>query len=182
MSVRRYTWVISLFCALAFPCVSARTAHGNEQIRPLAISGDWIALSHSDSMLAPPDMCLAVQRGESLSFVIRADEDDIEIRLLDTHWSLPSGVSGDIQVNIDNDTYDLTITDNTSNMVIFTISKKTLQSMIAAMNKAASMAVKPGDAAPHVVSLNGSNKVTTAFLTCAGIHAKGEGAGSDPFK
>ena len=67
-------------------------------------------------------------------------------------------------------------------MVAAIISKKTLQSMIAVMDKAASMTVTPGKGAPVVISLNGSNKVTTAFLTCAGIRAKGEGAGADPFK
>lgn len=182
MAIRNFAFAIIASSVFIAPCVFANRALADEQVRPLAISGDWVALSHSESMLAAPDMCLAVQRGENISFVIRADENDVEIRLLDTHWSLPAGVTGKIHISVDKKSYDLDIGDNTSNMVMATISKETLQSLIGAMNNSGSMTVTPGDSAPQIVSLNGSNKVTTAFLTCAGIRAKGEGAGSDPFK
>jgi len=166
--------------ALSLSLMLGSRAFAGEQTTPLAASGDWIAFAHSTSLTDPPDLCLAIEPAQG--FAIRADDTDIEIRLVNDKWSLPANIAGTLVADIDGHDYPLDISSNSSNMVAAIISKKTLQSMIAVMDKAASMTVTPGKGAPVVISLNGSNKVTTAFLTCAGIRAKGEGAGADPFK
>jgi fructose-specific component phosphotransferase system IIB-like protein len=66
-------------------------------------------------------------------------------------------------------------------MVAATVSDAQLLSVVADMNKAGSMSVIAGSAAPIDVSLNGSNTVLTAFLTCANIQAPNLGGGTNPF-
>jgi len=61
----------------------------------------------------------------------------------------------------------LDISANTNNMVAAVITPEQLQSMLAAMDKATSMTGTTGKAASTRVPLNGSNRVITAFLTCA---------------
>jgi hypothetical protein len=149
---------------------------------PLAESGDWIAMEHATSITAAPDLCLAMTTDGARAFAFRAGMQDIEIRYSDDSWSLPAGVAGTLAIAVGSYRAALDISDNTSSMVTAVITQDQLQSMISAMDKASSMSVTAGNAAPVTVSLNGSNTATTALLTCAGITAPGEGGGANPFQ
>jgi hypothetical protein len=168
-------------CALAaLPCPRARA---DEQMLPLAASGDWVAVEHSDSETSAPDVCLAMTvpgSGKGLAF--RAATSDIEVRLNDESWSLPAQVTGSLVFDVGTYHAVIDITDNTNTMVAAVITSDQLLALIAAMNKAESMTVSAGKAEPTLVSLSGSKTVTTAFLTCAGIRAPGEGGGTNPFQ
>lgn len=159
-----------------------RPAVADEQLLPLAASGDWIAAAHADSATDPPDVCVAATTDASPVFILRASTDDIEVRFADDSWSLPAAVKGALAVDVGTYHAALDISYNTSSMVMAVITPEQLQAMVAAMDKAGSMTVTAGKAAPITISLNGSNKATTAFLTCAGIRAPGEGGGANPFQ
>ncbi|OYY04915.1 MAG: hypothetical protein B7Y73_02965, partial [Acidocella sp. 35-58-6] len=52
-------------------------AIADEQMTPLAEQGNWIAMSHSNSITDPPDMCFAASVD---GFVLRTDNTDNEVR------------------------------------------------------------------------------------------------------
>ncbi|HEY1856404.1 hypothetical protein [Acidocella sp.] len=163
-----------LFFAWALP------ATADEQVTPLAVSGDWMAAAHSDSITDPPDVCMAME--PSAKFFIRVDNTDIEFRLANDSWSLPAGVTGTLEVDVNGKKYPLDITSNTSTMVSATVGQDVFLKIVGDMNKASSMSVIAGSAAPVQVPLDGSNTVMNAFLTCANIHAPSQGGGTNPFQ
>ncbi len=166
----RYAIILALIATPAF---------ADEQMTPLAVSGDWIAMAHSDSMTDPPDVCLAFN--SDAGFAIRADDNDVEIRYQNASWSLPDNVTGVIDLKIQTDDFPLQISDNTNNQVTAVITDDQLSKIVADMNKAASMTVAAGSGPPTAVSLDGSNVAITAFLTCAGKDQPGSTGGSNPF-
>ncbi|MGB8277355.1 MAG: hypothetical protein WCF20_05405 [Methylovirgula sp.] len=149
---------------------------------PLAASGNWFAMAHSASVTSPPDTCLAATAASGRMLAFRASTSDIEVRFSDNSWSLPADVAGTLVVDVGAYHVALDISANTNNVVAAVVTPEQLQSMIAAMGKAKSMTVTAGKAAPATMSLSASKTVTTAFLTCAGISAPGEGGGANPFK
>jgi hypothetical protein len=168
--------VAAVIATLLFPLA----ASADEQLVPLVANGDWGAFSHSESMSTAPDFCVAMNVVNK--FILRADEDGIEVRYVDDSWSLPASVSGNLVLKVNGDTYTLPITDNTNDMVMATISQDDLEKIVADMNKAGSMSLIPGTGAPVPISLNGSNQAVTAFLTCANIDQPGSTGGSNPFQ
>jgi hypothetical protein len=154
-------------------------ARADDQITPLAQNGDWIALQHAPSVTDPPDVCLAVN--PNANFAIRADDTDVEFRLTNTTWALPTDVTGTLELDVNGNKYALHITSNTNTSIAAEVENDQLLKIITDMNKAASMTVVAGTAAPVQVSLSGSNTVITAFLTCANIQAPSQGGGANPF-
>ena len=169
---------------LAACAIAALTlpAAADEETRLLATSGRWIAASHSASMTAAPDLCLV---GSSLptgeQFGIRADVNSAEVRLIDEDWSLPTGVTGSLKIDVGAYHHEFDISGNTSAVVSAVADQDELLLLFAAMDNAGSMSVTAGSAKPLVVSLAGSTKATNAFRTCAGIRSSGSGGGSNPF-
>lgn len=155
-------------------------ARADEQFTPLAVSGNWAAFVHRESMEDPPDFCGAGDTSDGLLF--RADNNDIEIRYINNAWSLPADVTGNLKLAVDQNSYVLPITDNTNTMVIATITQDQLEKIVADMNKASSMQLTPGSGQPVTISLAGSNTAITAFLTCAGIAQPGNTGGANPFQ
>ncbi len=91
--MRREIW------AAAFVGLFSVSAAADEQITPLAISGDWMAAAHRESITAAPDVCVAANMQSGFTF--RASErDGIEIRVTDKSWSLPANVQGGITVTV----------------------------------------------------------------------------------
>lgn len=158
----------------------ALPAMAQDQMTPLAAQGDWMAMSHSDSFTDPPDVCIAISLD---GFGLRTDDTDNEVRYSDKSWSLPAGVTGTLAIKVNGKTYNLDITSNTDSMVAAEILTDQLQALVGEMNKASSMSVIAGTAAPATISLDGSNTVVAAYLTCANISPpSGETpAGANPF-
>jgi hypothetical protein len=154
-------------------------AAADEQMTPLAVSGAWMAVAHSDTITDPPDVCLAIE--PSAKFAIRADDTDVEFRLGNDSWSLPAGVTGTLELDVNGHKYAIDISGNTSTMVDAPVADGQLLKIVTDMNTANSMTVIAGTASPVQVSLNGSTTVLTAFLTCAGIQAPNK-SGANPFQ
>jgi hypothetical protein len=180
--MKRFALVALATCGLGFAALINAAARADERMIPLALSGDWSAVEHHNSMSEPPDFCFAFTSASGQMFGVRASMNDIEVRFSDDSWSLPPDISGTLVVDVGAYNAALDITGNTNDMVIAVVAKDQLQSLIAAMDKADSMTVSAGKAPPTTISLNGSNTATTAFLTCAGITAPGEGGGGNPFQ
>ncbi len=180
--MRYSTRVLVVAAAIGFLCLTFDRAVADEQLLPLAESGDWIAMEHTDSITSAPDVCFAATSASGRVFAVRAAESDLEVRFSDDSWSLPAGVTGTLAIAVGSYHAAFDISDNTNKMVTAEITLPQLQSLIAAMDKASSMTVTPGKSSPVAVSLNGSNTATTAFLTCAGLTAPGEGGGANPFQ
>ncbi len=180
--MRHFTKGLTVASGVTLIFLTFRPANADEHMIPLAASGDWVALEHSDSITDPPDLCIAFTGVSGQSFGLRASTDDIEVRFSNDSWSLPSGVNGSLVLNVGSYSATLAISDNTNDMVMATITQDQLQSLVSAMDKADSMTVTAGKGPATAVSLNGSNTATTAFLTCAGINAPGEGGGGNPFQ
>jgi hypothetical protein len=113
----------------------------------------------------------------------RSDGSDIEVRYENPDWSLPAGVDGNLTIAVNGHNYPLAITDNTNTQVTAVITNDQLNAIVIDMNAASAMTVTAGSAQPISVSLNGSNVVMTAFLTCAGLPSPtGATGGANPFK
>ena len=155
-------------------------AWADEGLQVIAASGNWFAVVHKESSISPPDVCGAGSGTSGL--VLRIDSDTAEIRMQNEKWSLPANVVGQMTIAVGDwkKTYD--IVENTANMVTSLVDKSDMESMITAMDKAASMSVTVGNAAPIPVSLSGSTVVTNAFRTCAGLHGNAATPGSNPFQ
>lgn len=166
--------VVGFLLGAIFPVVA------DEQMTPLAVSGDWVAVAHSDTITDPPDVCLAIEPGTN--FAIRADNTDIEFRLANNSWSLPADVTGTLELEVNGNKYPLGITSNTNTMVSATVKQAEFLQIVGDMNNASSMSIIAGDAAPAKIPLDGSNTVMNAFLTCANIQAPSQGGGTNPFQ
>jgi len=102
----------------------------------------------------------------------RADENTVQLRVMDSRWSLPSNVEGSVSITIGVWSQFFEIDDNTSDSVNAEVAADVLTDLFAQMDKATSMSVTVGKAKPFQVSLAGSTKATNAFLTCAGIKTR----------
>jgi hypothetical protein len=155
-------------------------SHADEQMRTLAMGGGWVAMSHSVSMIAPPDVCAVMNMVSGVG--IRADRDGIELRASNSSWSLPPDVKGIVRVSIGSWSGNLDIHGNTEDSISAAIDNDIALTMFAAMDKAANMSVTIGKAKPFQVSLKGSARATSAFRTCAGINSNAKEPGSNPFE
>lgn len=173
----RSTFLIAVFAAVSV----AGHACASGQITPITLDGDWAAFEHSPSMTDSPDLCIAMNA--NAGFFIRIDDSgDIEFRLTNDSWSLPTGVTGELKFAVNSHNYSFDITDNTSNMVSADISQAQLMPVVTDMEEADSMQIIAGSSAPVSVSLDGSNQVLTALLTCSGISAPSSNTGGEnPF-
>src|ERR1700733_13328081 len=126
---------ISAFCILVMALAISPAAHAQEQTTPIAIDGDWAAMSHSVSITAPPDVCVAA--APSAHFGIRIDDSgDIEFRLTNDSWSLPANVTGSLVFAVNGSKYSFDITGNTSEMVAASVTQNQLLPILADMEKA----------------------------------------------
>jgi len=166
--------------AVSLGCSAVVAAWADEQLRPLAASGAWVAMAHQSSMTAAPDVCMAVNTNANVG--LRADSDGVEFRIADNKWSLPAHVSGSIAITIGTWNTNVEIDANTDQSVEAIMPEDVLLAMFVAMDKATTMSVVVGKSKSRIVSLVGSSKATNAFRTCAGIHSSNEAAGENPFK
>lgn len=158
-------------------------ANADEMMQPLAQQGAWFAMAHHPSMVAPPDICLASTVAGHGLFAFWTDGLTLEARMVNSSWSLPSDVQGNIEINVQGDDVSLPVSENNSTMVGAEIDLDAFHKLVAAMDKAGSMIVTVGKAAPVTVSLNGSTAVVRAFETCADIPADTSAPkGANPFK
>ena len=155
-------------------------ARADEQLTPLAINGDWAALAHEPSVIAPPDVCLVVNAVSGVA--LRADANGIQLRVMNNKWSLPAGVTGAIVISVGGWSHSFEIDDNTDTMVNAEVPQDVIGPMFDAMDKSSSMSVEAGKAKPLPVSLSGSTRATNAFRTCAGIKGNVASPGSNPFQ
>jgi hypothetical protein len=162
-------------------CLLSASAYADEQIVPLAQSGDWAAVAHKESETAPPDVCIAANVADP-HVVFRADSDGVQFRVSNESWSLPAGVTGNVVVTIGEWSNTFAIDQNTDTMVNAEAAQDVVSAVFAAMDKASAMTVTAGKAKPFSVALTGSTKATNAFLTCAGIKSNAPGGGDNPFK
>ncbi len=158
-------------------------AQASGALLPLAQQGDWIALAHHPSMIAPPDVCIATTPTSHGAFLFWTDGASLEARILNNSWSLPSNVTGNIEIKVPGADVTLPVSANTNTVVGAEIGLHAFRKLVAAMNDADSMTVTVGKAAPTSVSLNGSTVVMRAFETCADIPASTQAPkGANPFK
>jgi hypothetical protein len=97
----RFAPAVFAACAMGMAALPCPRARADEQMLPLAASGDWVAVEHSDSETSAPDVCLAMTvpgSGKGLAF--RAATSDIEVRLNDESWSLPAQVTGSLVFDV----------------------------------------------------------------------------------
>ena len=168
---------VTLVIAITLGTVA--TAAADEEIIPLAESGDWAAAAHHTSMTAPPDVCVAMNNEQGVAF--RADAEGVQFRVSNTSWSLPTGVKGSISLEIWKYKKSLDINYNTSDVVGAEFSQDEVLELFTQMDNSSSMAIVVGKAKPFTVSLVGSTKATNAFRTCAGIKSNAPSPGSNPF-
>jgi hypothetical protein len=152
----------------------------DEQIVPLAQSGDWMAAEHTTSMTAPPDVCMAVDNEGDLAF--RSDGTSVEIRSQNQSWSLPDGVQGTVEIIVNGNTYTFNIDSNTDKMIDAEVDPSKVSPILDDIAKASSLQMTIGKAKPITVSLSGSAAALNAFRTCAGISGSAPGAGTNPFQ
>ena len=100
--------------------------------------------------------------------------------MMNSEWSLPSGVKGVVTLSVSGKETTLDIVSNTAVMVTAEMSNEQVLQMLDSMTKASSMTVKAGKDKPITISLNGSNKVLSVFRTCAGLQGTA-GGGANPF-
>ena len=168
---------IAMFCYSLFMCLGA---WADEQMRPLAIGGDWAAFQHSQGMTAAPDLCVAVNARANVGF--RASETGVELRVSNRSWSLPAGVEGEIVIAVSELKSTARIGANTEDSVAAAMAEEDYVPLFAAMTKAPAMTIAVGKAKAINVSLAGSAKVMNAFRTCAGIRGNDHKGGENPFK
>ena len=158
----------------------AGLAMADEQMTPLAVSGNWVALAHQPSMIGPADVCLVAEATGGVA--LRASGGGIQLRIVNEKWSLPANVKGDIAMSVGNWKTTFEIDDNTNDMINAEVPPEIVDPMFAAMDKAASMSLAVGNAKPLLVSLSGSTRATNAFRTCAGLKGNVTSPGSNPFQ
>ncbi len=165
---------------LAMVGLTTRPVLADEQIVPIAESGDWVAMEHRPSMMDPPDVCLAANTEATV--LLRDDGTTLEVRSSNKSWSLPDGVQGNFAIAVNNNSYSFNIDYNTDSMVSATVDADKVSALLDDMAKAASLKLTIGKDAPISVSLDGSTKALNAFRTCAGIGGGGSGGGANPFQ
>jgi hypothetical protein len=121
---------------------SINMAQADERMVPLAVSGDWIAMAHHTSMTAAADMCLVINSSSGVA--IRSANEGIQFRVVNTNWTLPTGVEGQILLSIADWNATLEIDDNTDTMVNAELSDDLVIPMFAAMDKSTTMSVTVG--------------------------------------
>lgn len=173
-----------IFGASAFAAVvivlGAKSVRADEGIYPLAASGDWYAAEHRPNMTGRPDVCIAMNMVQGVAF--RAGYGGVEFRVINSKWSLPSHVQGEVSITVGSVKQTLEIDANDSTFVSASVSPEFLVPLFTAMDDAANMSVTVGKAKPVIVSLTGSTRVTNAFRTCAGINSNAKTPGSNPFE
>lgn len=175
--MRRF--VIPMFTAMALSV--PYLAWADEQITPLAEDGDWAAISHSNSMTDPADVCLATAL--AYGFALRVDnKGDIDIRFTNKSWSLPADVSGKMKVSVNGNVYSYDIQDYDATTVDASLSQDQLTALVSDLEAGSSVQVQAGSAASVTLPLDGSKSVLTAFMTCAGIqNPSSNTGGNNPF-
>lgn len=174
----RYAWRFGPFlAALALVPLPLRA---DEQLVPLAMSGDWAALAHKADITSPPDVCVLTNPVRQIAF--RAASSGFEIRVTNENWSLPINVSGTIQMKVGDIAKSYDISANTDTMIVASISEAEILEIFGAMDKSSSMLVTVGKSKPFSVSLNGSSRATNAFRTCAGLAGNDKKGGENPFQ
>jgi hypothetical protein len=148
---------ILLMMALSLIAMPSLT-QADEQIAPLAISGNWVAAAHRASMTAPTDVCI-VENVASCAY-LRADADHVELRVENQNWALLTAVQGEISLSISQWKTLLDIGANSNTMVAAIVSSDIIVPMFAAMDNAFVMAATVGKAKPVIVSLAGSTRAT----------------------
>jgi hypothetical protein len=155
-------------------------AAADEQMVPLAQSGEWVAMAHKVSMTATPDVCIAVNPRAGIA--LRGDGDTVEFRVFDKKWSLPNSVQGNVLISIAGWSVTLAISANSDDSVTAELDPTEILSLLTNMDKSAAMSVTVGKAKPIPVSLAGSSKAANAFRVCAGLDGSSEKGGENPFK
>jgi hypothetical protein len=170
-----------LLVASAFLVSGIVTANAEEETHIITSSGEWAAMSHSPSQLAPADTCMAVTIAGNSVFMLRIDEETKEIRVVNKKWTLPSGVTGSFNVTIGSYHKSFDIEHNTDVMVTTEVDSDGLVEFINAMDKGSTITVSAGKSAPMAFTLSGSTRVTNALKVCAGIHEASK-PGANPFE
>jgi hypothetical protein len=172
--------ILRAIVVLGLSSTTVLPAMADEQMRPLAMAGTWIAMAHQPSMIAPPDVCLALDAATGVA--LWSNGEDVQLRVINSKWSLPTNVAGEVVVSIADWTATLGINDNTDTMISASMEEGQRDALLQAMDKGSSMSVKVGKAGPMKVSLSGSTKVTNAWRTCAGLKGSAGTPDTNPFK
>jgi hypothetical protein len=160
--------------------VLASPVFAQEQIVPLAVSGQWMAMARKENVVAPPDVCMVVNSSAGVGF--RADRLNVEFRVIDKSWSLPAAVKGSILISLPGYEKEFPIFDNDATMISVLLGRDGAEQLIDVMDKAGTMTVRVGKAAPKSISLAGSTIATNAFRTCARLRGANAGPGTNPFR
>ena len=168
------------FAILSAVLFVAGAARADEVFGPIETNGEWTAMVHRPSQLAPADMCMAGNAVNGLYF--RVDALSNEIRVADRTWSLPKGVAGSVVLSVGKLSMALPITGNSDQMVLAEVAVPDLVKLLDAMDLGSTMTVTVGKERPRQLSLAGSTKVTNAFRVCARLPGNAPGAGNNPFK
>jgi hypothetical protein len=141
---------VAAMLTFAFPLIS----HADEQLVPLAINGEWVAVVHKVSITSPPDVCVAFNAAAGVA--LHADRDTVQFRVTNKKWSLPASVEGSVLIVIGEWNETLAISDNTEDTVSAEVTRAEILTLLTNMDKAATMTVTAGRAKPIPVSLTGS--------------------------
>ena len=169
----------ALIFATVATCGMATSVAAEEQMRTLAQSGNWIAMSHQESITASPDICLVMTPVPRGALAFRNNHDVTELRVSNDQWSLPDQVSGTVKISVGAIAKEYEIGGNTGTTVMAAVPDDDVLPLFLAMDKSTSMAVTVGKAKPTNISLSGSTKATNAFRTCAHIKGGPAQSGSD---
>jgi hypothetical protein len=85
--MRRVVRLGAVVAMIGFATVGV-SALADEQLTPLAASGDWVTVAHRASVVDKPDVCVAASVGRKSTLALRADSNDVEVRVADKSWSL----------------------------------------------------------------------------------------------
>lgn len=114
----------------------------DEQLVPLAVSGDWTTFEHRDGITSPKDACVLMNPNSGVAS--RAGSTGMELRITDEKWSLPSGVMGTIQLKVGAATRSFGIAGNTDTAVAAIVSEPDMFEVFDAMVKSSVMLVAAG--------------------------------------
>ena len=170
--------ILQTIALVALLAVSPACAE--EALVPTAQSGSWVALEHRESMTQPVDVCVALNLTTGVAF--RSDGSNVQLRIMNNSWSMPTGVTGSVVLSVANWKRAFDINDNTATMVNAELPSEAVPDMFLKIDRAAVMSVIVGKAQPINVSLLGSTRVTNAFRTCARITGNVASPGSNPFE
>lgn len=152
--------------------------------RVMAEQGNWIAISFAPTITAPPSICFADSVNQvGANIAVWADnQGKVEIRSMDSSWSLPAGAAGNIAITIKGHNYTYPASVMSAQVIHAIITQNQLSSLVGDMETANSMQVKIGSAKLTTISLDGSQVTLTAFMTCADLKNPSKNTGgSNPF-